>query len=669
MDIIVLAKFVADVEDVPPDAWDLETGTLKRGRLRMVTNPLDNHALQAARELREHHGGRIVVLSMGPESAEAVCRRAIAYGADDAILVTDRAFAGADTLATARVLAAAVQKATASLEIKSPLILAGMQSPDGDTAQVPAELAAILDIPMLPYVTFLAPASWPLEFKCLETTGHSEYVLSDLPALATVTSYTPELSFHTTMEGMFRGAGADIRRWGAEDLGLPPAIVGLSGSATRVVKIESVSSRRERRCTVALTDRREASRDMAALVNSLDSWIQGPGANSSTEGTSPETEEAPNPAVQANSDLPEPPENRRAPVFCVVEEGPRGPTSGSLELLGTARLLADSLQVPAVALRIDPRRGDSAAALLAEAGAHRILAIRATDKSAGYPKHHRLAQLLVEAVHKKGPQIVLAPASPEGRVVAPLAAAQLGAGLTADCTGLAIADYLQKRGNRLFPGVLHQTRPALGGNILATIVSVNGNSDAPQMATVRAGVFTRRSFPTDNAVVEELTVSHPLEAMSLRRTNGGPDTDRPGDPTGSRDRGSAGDIVVSVGVGIGTRERLEELVRPVISAMEQRWQVTVELACSRAAVEARILPYSYQIGQTGRTVRPELYVALGISGAIQHRLGMQGSGAILAVNPDPDAEIMAISDFAVLARLEEALPLFTHALQNASDSK
>lgn len=660
MDIIVLAKFVADVEDVPPDAWDLETGTLKRGRLRMVTNPLDNHALQVARDLRKHHGGRIVVLSMGPDSAEAVCRRAIAYGADEAILVTDRAFAGADTLATARVLASAVKKTDESLGIKSPLILAGMQSPDGDTAQVPAELAAILDIPMLPYVTLLNPGSAPLEFKCLETTGHSDYVLKSPPALATITSYTSELPFHTTMEGMLRGAQAEILRWGAEELGLPTEAVGLSGSATRVVNIESISSRRERRCTVTLTDPREASRETDALVKSLDSWLQGPASKETPEPELMDAE-APTPA-EVHGDSSGTTQDQGRPVFSVIEEDLRGPTTGSLELLGTARLLADRLEVPAVAVRLDPIPDKRVIALLAGAGAHRILEIRTSDEPAGYPAHHRLARCLARAVEEKGPQIVLAPASPAGRVVAPLAAAHLGAGLTADCTGLSIADYRQKRGARLFPQVLHQTRPALGGNILATIVSVNGSPGAPQMATVRAGVFPRRPYSAKDAVVEELSIPLLPPITSLRRLGGGGESVSVESHSEPRDGRSSDAVVVSVGVGIGSRERLEELVRPLISAMEQRWQVSVGLACSRAAVEARILPYSYQIGQTGRTVRPELYVALGISGAIQHRLGMQGSGAILAVNPDPDAEIMAISDFAVVARLEEALPLLTQAL-------
>jgi electron transfer flavoprotein alpha subunit len=645
MDIVVLAKYVADVEDVPPDAWDLETGTLKRGRLNMVTNPLDNHALRMARDLKQQFGGRILLLSMGPESAENVCRRGIAYGADDAVLVTDRAFAGADTLATARVLAAAIQKTETNLGFRKPLILSGMQSPDGDTAQVPPELAAILGLPLLPYVTAVESRDGRLDFRCLETTGHARYILEEFPALATVTSYTPALPFRTDLEGMLRASAARVHQWGAGDLGLSAGKVGLAGSATRVVNIESVSTRRSRRSTVMMTNAAEATRGIEDLVRSLDNWFRGTGpkGHDQTEGTA-----APTSANHC----------RMGPVFSLIEEEAGGPTEASLELLGTARVLADSLGVEAVAVCLDSEI--SSPQTLSGAGAQFILDVTAEPSLPVYPPHHRRAHLLSEAVRKEAPQIVLVPASPGGRVVAPLSAAYLGAGLTADCTGLSIGDYYQKKEDRHFRGVLHQTRPALGGNILATIVSVYGSDTAPQMATVRGGVFQRRFYPDSRAEIRRLQVSPPpdLSGIRLVDTPSGVQS-APAPEEGPK---TDADIVVSVGIGIGSREKVEELVRPLIAAMERRWNLSVSLACSRAAVEAWILPYSYQIGQTGRTVRPELYVAIGISGAIQHRLGMQGSGAVLAVNPDPEAEIMAISDFAVVGTLEDSLPLLIQRL-------
>jgi len=534
-----------------------------------------------------------------------------------------------------------------------------MQSPDGDTAQVPPELAAILGVPLLPYVTAVATREGLLEFRCLETTGHAHYLVEKLPALATVTSYTPALPFRTDLEGMLRASSARVHRWGAADLGVPPEEVGLSGSATRVVNIESVSSRRSRRCTVTMANAPEAARSMDDLVLSLDNWFRGTGGHRGAEGTgTPDPGPEPTPGNPMGAGTP------RGPVFSLIEEGADGPTEASLELLGTARVLADSLGVPAVAICLDAK--PSSPEILSEAGAQTVLTVTAEPSPPGYPPHHRRAHLLSEAVRKEVPQIVLSPASPGGRVVAPLAGAYLGAGLTADCTGLSIGDYYQKKGDRHFPAVLHQTRPALGGNILATIVSVHGDASAPQMATVRGGVFQRRFYRDNQADFRELKVSPPPNLRGIRLVDAGhtaPAAQVPGE--GPK---TDADVVVSVGVGIGSREKVEELVRPLISAMERRWNLSVGLACSRAAVEAWILPYSYQIGQTGRTVRPELYVAIGISGAIQHRLGMQGSGAVLAINPDPEAEIMAISDFAVLGTLEDSLPLLIQRLSEPRET-
>jgi electron transfer flavoprotein alpha subunit len=125
------------------------------------------------------------------------------------------------------------------------------------------------------------------------------------------------------------------------------------------------------------------------------------------------------------------------------------------------------------------------------------------------------------------------------------------------------------------------------------------------------------------------------------------------------------DIVVAVGSGVGSRSRLDSYVRPFIQALEDRLGTSVTLACSRAAVEGDILPYPYQVGQTGKTVRPKLYVALGISGAIQHRLGMENSVLVVSVNPDPEAPIHDVSGFSIIGTIEETVPTMTRALRSS----
>jgi electron transfer flavoprotein alpha subunit len=239
-----------------------------------------------------------------------------------------------------------------------------------------------------------------------------------------------------------------------------------------------------------------------------------------------------------------------------------------------------------------------------------------------------------------------------------LAAAHLGAGLTADCTALGLDDAGETEESGTEPALL-QIRPALGGNILATIVSTLRGAGLPEMATVRSGVFPLRSYPDLPAIAAEdmslRVAAPPAELIRSAEFRGRQASERrPGvDPDA--------EVIVAVGAGIGGPERLEGLVLPLRDALATHLDTRVSLACSRAVVDAGILPYEYQIGQTGKSVRPSLYIALGISGAIQHRLGMERSARVLAINPDDGAPIHAISDYSVIATIEEAVPLLLRA--------
>jgi electron transfer flavoprotein alpha subunit len=297
--------------------------------------------------------------------------------------------------------------------------------------------------------------------------------------------------------------------------------------------------------------------------------------------------------------------------------------------------------------------------------------------------HHDQAALLAGAVRERHPRTLLLPASLQGRTVAALTAAQLETGLTADCTSLELDEE---------SGGLLQIRPALGGNIRATIITRAAGPGRPEMATVRSGVFPLRRYPESAPQHESCVVpgrGHKLE--------GGPAGLRPATVrlheeagAGSAGTGSAGagqtaagtadgavtgedggvdtaaDVVLAVGRGIGSAERLQAFVQPLMEVLQSRLHLRVSLACSRAVVEAGILPYEYQIGQTGKSVRPSLYIAVGISGAIQHRLGMEHSSRIVSINPDAEAPIHALSDYAVVATVEEALPGLTEALRSPS---
>lgn len=683
MDTIVLVKYVADVEDIPPDAWDLETGTLRRGHLRMVANPLDDRALAAARALASGEHDRVVVISMGPRGAERVCRRAIAYGADEAVLLTDSAFAGADTLATARTLSLAVERAISSFRLTDPVILAGMQSPDGDTAQVPAELAALSGLPLLPYASSLRRSDQGIEVEMVRRRGRRRVSVRALPAVVTMTPLAAALPFHASLSAFRAAATADVTRWRASDLGLPADATGLAGSATRVTRIETVVHDRSATTTLVLEEADDPAAAVAEVVDALAAGLEGDGAGRGNTRATPAVDDR-------GGSVADEPRGRRAgaPIFVLVERTGDAVDEGSLELLGEARVLAGALGVDAVALACGAAPSAATAQTLASHGATAVLAVLPAAGVSQAIDHHTTAALVAAAALAHRPRTVLVPASLEGRTVSAIAAALLGAGLTADCTGLELqepearapaesSDSDAPAGAHANSPAIVQVRPALGGNVLAWIVSTVRDRGLPEMATVRSGVFAPRRFAAGRIPVE---VERPdLSRFADRLPPEGWCSDAVPDAAGAGAVGGTlggdaapgravgvdvdADVIVAVGAGIGEAEAVDRLVEPLRAALAERFGVTASLACSRAAVEAGILPYEYQIGQTGKSVRPRLYIALGVSGAIQHRLGMEHSARILSVNPDPDAPIHAVSDHAIVATAENALPLLLRSLE------
>jgi electron transfer flavoprotein alpha subunit len=721
MDVLVLVKYVADVDNIPEDAWDRERGTLKRNLLRMVANPLDDRALQLGLEIvygseggrynppghdlhsRAPDEGRVVVLSMGPPQAEEICRRALAHGAERAILLSDSAFAGADTIATARTIAAAVRKMISDGVIRDPLVLAGMQSPDGDTAQVPVQVAALLGFPLIPYAAGWsrstgeqtrgeAEQSGLLAFETLQPRGRSTLVLNRAPALVAVTKYLRELPFHTTLDRMAAAAEADITVWDRYDLEMPEADLGLAGSLTRVVRIFSPEKKERGAYRVEFGGERNPLEELPAVLRELEEFLRAGGVSEGDASQGDASTSKGDAAAETGSRGPAAAENGAGspaappavPAWyqgeCAVlcERDGQEISAGSRELLGAAASLAETLGTRATALLPGELRPGERE-MLAAAGADHILSVSPPTATAFVPEE--IAATVVDAVTLLRPQILLVPASLTGRATAPLIAARLGAGLTADCTGLEIADYEGRAGGRqvTYGSVLFQTRPALGGNVMATIVSLRGRENqAPQIATARPGVFRELKREAVTATVGRLPAVHPDNRVSPMRP-GGPGVSGDPDVSGDRAVTPAGEsvhaasapeektldecpVIVSVGLGIGGAENVDLLARPLVRALEKSWGVAVGLGCSRAAMEAGYLPYSSQVGQTGKTVKPLIYIALGISGAVQHRVGMEKAGRVLAINSDGEAPLLSYSDYVIHARCTEAVPLLLKLL-------
>lgn len=256
------------------------------------------------------------------------------------------------------------------------------------------------------------------------------------------------------------------------------------------------------------------------------------------------------------------------------------------------------------------------------------------------------ARMLSQLIRERAPYIVLIGATPLGRDLAPRVASAVRAGLTADCTDLQIGDYYSRREGKTYKDLLFQIRPAFGGNLIATIVNPLMH---PQMATVREGVF-RKPEPdvTRQGVIERIHPTFEREDLVLQVLSR--------ESRESNVNLKDAPVIVAGGAGMGSKENFQ-LLHELANLLGG------EVGASRAAVDAGFISREHQVGQTGTTVRPRLYIAAGISGAVQHRAGMSESNKIVAINTDPNAPIMQIAHYKIIGDAREVIPLMIKALR------
>ena len=256
------------------------------------------------------------------------------------------------------------------------------------------------------------------------------------------------------------------------------------------------------------------------------------------------------------------------------------------------------------------------------------------------------AKVIMDLIRERKPNILLFGATLKGRELAPRVASEKMAGLTADCTSLEIDDFDDKRNQKFYKDKLMQIRPAFGGNIIATIVNT---WDDPQMVTVREGVMKLgEADPARTGELEKVEVKL-SDAETVVKVIERVRADKEVDLQGAQ-------IIVSGGYGVGSKENFK-----LIHALAEA--IGGEVAASRAAVDAGWISHDYQVGQTGVTVRPRLYIACGISGAIQHRAGMSESKKIIAINNDPNAPIFSCAHYAIVGDLNAVIPQMIKAFK------
>ena len=249
--------------------------------------------------------------------------------------------------------------------------------------------------------------------------------------------------------------------------------------------------------------------------------------------------------------------------------------------------------------------------------------------------------ILVKLFQQEKPQICLMGATVIGRDLGPRVSSSCKSGLTADCTALEIGDYEDKKNGKTYKNLLYQIRPAFGGNIVATIVNPDHR---PQMATVRSGVMKSEKLDDNykGTVIYENVEDFVPESDYVVKV-----LERHVERAKNNLKGAS--IIVSGGYGVGSAEGFKLLY-------EFAEEIHAEVGASRAAVDAGFCPSDLQIGQTGVTVRPKVYIACGISGAIQHVAGMKESGIVISINTDPDAPINSIADYVIIGAVEDVIP-------------
>jgi len=335
--------------------------------------------------------------------------------------------------------------------------------------------------------------------------------------------------------------------------------------------------------------------------------------------------------------------NRKGEVWVFAEQHNGQLEDTPIELMSKARHLADKLAVNLAAVLLGDGIKDLAAKLM-HCGADKVYMAEHPLLEAYQTNSY--AKVMYDLIHKHEPQIVLYGATIAGRDLAPRIASASKSGLTADCTDLQIGDHTTVKDKKVHKNLLFQIRPAFGGNIVATII----NHDRwPQMATVREGVMM---MPEPDAarkgeIIEEKVqlTQHDLPLEILQEHKRAKKVDL-----------KAARIIVAGGAGMGSKDNFRLV-----------WDLANCLggapAATRAAVDLGFIDHDHQVGQTGTTVRPSLYIAVGISGAIQHQAGMSQSQKIVAINNDPDAPIFSFAHYKILGDLNEVVPTMIKAIR------
>ncbi len=607
-----------------------EDGLMDRTRAKSIINIDCQFGLEAGLQLRKQFpDARLIVCSMGPKSFENSLRTAVSMGYDEAYLLSDRKLGGSDTYATGLAISTMLKHLGFTKDSKDPfIILTGRQTSDGDTAHVPSQVAEKIGIPQATFVeSAKADGSGNIIAKRIIEGGYQQLKVP-IPCVISLTP-TGIPPRKPSLSGAIRARNLQITTLGIDDIGLGTEKIGIDGSPTIVVKVVNMVS--ERPPIIMSEGHNEAS-----LVDSLI-------ANFNKGGNVSEKKEK---EVKKEIERPDFPEkdfrNGARGILTWAEITNANISRPSIELLTPARNLANQLgnDTKVMTVIMGKNVSDFAQTFI-EHGSDEVILVE-NDKLSEYlvlPFSSVFAQIIKE----RKPEIALFAATTSGRELAPRIGMKTDSGVTADCTGLSIGEYIDKKEKVIYKPILESRRPTYGESKLATILGFV----CPQISTARPGTFEIPGRVAERkGIISSFTPvlkdeDFVVEIIKTERGEGG------------LQNLFDADIIVTGGRG-ATSDNLD-LIKKLTLALRNRG-INAEWASSRPVVDDGIAEYPRQVGQTGKTIRPKVYIAVGVSGAIQHIAGMKESEIIIAIDHNPKAHIFHNADFGIVGEYTDILP-------------
>ena len=558
-----IAVCIKQVPAVSMLKFDNETRRLVRDGVPNEVNPYDVLGLSLAARLKAEGDAEVVAITMGPPQARDALIQAMAMGADRAVHLNDRAFAGSDTLATSHALALALGRENPDL------IICGRNSTDAETGQVGPEVAEMLGIPQITAVSKLDldPSRGSITATRLTDEGHQD-LSCDLPVLVTVTDGVAEETY-PRREQMEAAGSKPVEELTAADLTDDTSQLGLDGSPTWVNEIFSIESSRLGKM-VRDVPAEEAVSELMDFLHERGVFDDEASARQAGDPRGPRLERGPQGAI-----------------WVLAETLGGAIRHVTLELLGRGRDIAAETGTTVEAVLIGDE-DDSHVRLLTAYGADTVH-VNGDPALAEYDTES-YTSVLTRVIERHSPFAVLIPSTANGRDLAARVAGRLGLGLTGDCVGLDIDDE----------GRLAQLKPAFGGSIVAPIVS----RTLPNMATVRPGILTARAPDHSvESVVKRFETSE-VKASRIRVLRTVIDDSAEGAELEHALR------IVSLGKGIGGPENLPP-IRDLAEALG------ASLGTTRDVADLGWMPRQYQIGLSGKSVAPDLYVAVALQRPVQ----------------------------------------------------